>query len=111
MRCRYCRERAGWWRRCCAECRGLEKLFATFRGADMGTLMDRFISSGAPRAKIEKFLEADPDGSGTVRDQIAADMANDLLGALGHSAKQTAGDVKRIRARGAWMHLGRRPSE
>src|SRR5262249_49330452 len=111
MRCRYCEEPAGWWRRCCAACRRLEEVFTTHRGADMGTLMDVFLATGAPGEKVEKFLNADPQGSGTIRDQIAADMTNELLEALGQTGRQTAGDVKRIRERGGWVSLDRRPRE
>jgi hypothetical protein len=77
----------------------------------MGTMMDAFIASGAARAQIEKFLEADPDGTGSVRDQIAADMTNQLLGALGQRHRQTPQTVRRLRERGAWTTLDRRPRE
>jgi hypothetical protein len=77
----------------------------------MGTMMDLFIASGAPRGKIENFLDADPEGTGAVRDQIAAAMANDLLRALGQSGRQTPRDVERIRQRGGWSALDRRPRE
>jgi hypothetical protein len=111
MRCRYCRERAGWWRRACGDCRRLARVVAACRGAHMGTVMDAFLATGAPQWKVEKFLDADVDGGGTVRDQIAADMANQLLGALGQHKRQTAGEVKRIRQRGNWGGLDQRPRE
>jgi len=74
-------------------------------------MMDVFIATGVPRDKVERFLDADPAGSGTVRDQIAADMTNQLLQALGQRSRQTAGGVKRIRERGNWVGLDRRPPE
>ena len=111
MRCRYCHESAGWWRRCCTDCARLHAVFGASRGADMGTLMELFIATGAPRAKVEKFLDADPHGTGPVRDQIAADMTNQLMEAFGQRRRQTARDVKRIRERGRWTHLDRRPPE
>jgi hypothetical protein len=86
-------------------------LFTTHPGADMGTLMDLFIASGASRDKVEKFLNADPHGHGTVRDQIAKDMTNQLLEALGQRGRQTVAQVKRVRERGGWMGLDRRPRE
>jgi hypothetical protein len=64
-----------------------------------------------PLPKIESFLDADPTGSGSVRDQIAADMTNQLRSALGQTGEQTAVEVKRIRERGAWTQLGERPRE
>jgi len=77
----------------------------------MGTMMELFIASGAPREKVESFLLADLDGAGAVRDRIAADMTNDLLRALGQAGRQTAGEVERIRRRGKWLALDRRPPE
>jgi hypothetical protein len=111
MRCRYCAEPAGWWRRRCHQCRRLAEVFATNRGADLGTMMERFIATGTPRRKVERFLNADPDGGGSVRDQIAADMTNQLMHALGQRGGQTAHDVKRIRERGGWVALDQRPRE
>lgn len=111
MRCRICREGAGGLRRRCSDCGRLAELFVAHRGADMSTLMDMFIASGAPRHKVDKFLNADVDGQGTVRDQIASNMANDLLAALGQRGRQTATDVRRIRQRGAWVASDRRPTE
>lgn len=73
--------------------------------------MDLFIASGASRERIEGFLNADPHGTGPIRDQIAADMTNQLMEALGHRSRQNARDVKRIRERGGWMVLDRRPRE
>jgi hypothetical protein len=111
MRCRICRQPARWWRRRCEDCARLVAVFAAYRGADMGTMMEQFIASGAPREKVESFLLADLDGAGTVRDRIAADMTNDLLRALGQRGRQTAGEVGRIRSRGRWLALDRRPPE
>ena len=73
--------------------------------------MDLFIASGAPQHKVERFLDADPQGTGSARDQIAADMANDLMSAFGRAGRQTPREVKRLRERGAWVHLGQRPRE
>jgi len=111
MHCRYCRESAGWFRRCCTDCDRLRQVLAAHRGADMNTLMERFLATGAARTKLEKFLDSDLTGTGTVRDQIAADMTNELMQALGQRARQTARDVKRIRERGNWVHLDQRPRE
>ena len=72
-------------------------------------MMDAFIATGAARAHVERFLEADPDGAGSIRDQIAADMTNALLHALGQPARQSAADVKRLRERGGWVHLDQPP--
>jgi len=111
MRCQICTQPARWWRRRCDDCRRLVAVFLAHRGADMATMMELFIASQAPQQKIEKFLLADLDGSGAVRDQIAADMTNDLLCAFGQTGRQTPREVERIRQRGGWMTLDRRPPE
>ena len=81
------------------------------RGADMGTMMELFIGTGAPRRMVERFLESDVGGAGAVRDQIAADMTNQLLAAFGQRRRQTPEEVRRIRKRGAWEALDRPPRE
>lgn len=73
--------------------------------------MDLFIGTGAPRRKVERFLDADLDGTGAVRDQIASDMTNQLLEMLGHRGRRTPSEVQRLRERGGWMKFGRRPPE
>jgi len=77
----------------------------------MATMMELFLETGAPRVKVERFLESDVDGSGAVRDMIAADMTNQLLEAFGQRQRQTPKEVRRIRARGAWEALDRPPRE
>ena len=49
--------------------------------------------------------------SPAVRDQIAADMTNQLLAAFGQRRRQTPEEVRRIRERGAWVALDRPPRE
>jgi len=73
--------------------------------------MEVFIGSGASRHKIERFLESDIGGHGAVRDQIAADMTNELLAAFGQRDRKTPEEVRRIRERGAWESLDRPPRE
>ncbi len=77
----------------------------------MGTMMELFIGTGAPRRKVERFLESDVGGAGAVRDQIAADMTNQLLAAFGQRGRKTPEEVRRIRERGAWEALDRPPRE
>jgi hypothetical protein len=72
----------------------------------------QFVALGIGREAIERFLDADlRGGRGSVRDQIAADMSNELLAALGQGSGQSGGDVKRLRERGAWRDYDRRPAE
>ena len=76
----------------------------------MRALLARFGEAGIPPEKIERFLNAEPaSGQGSVRDQIAADMTNQLLDALGQGSRQTRADVKRLRERGAWKGFDRPP--
>jgi hypothetical protein len=111
MKCRYCGQAAGWWRRRCPPCRCLLAVFEQHRGLDFRGMMQLLVDTGVDADAIERFLEADPDGAGSIRDQITADMTNDLMRALGNDTRQTAADVKRIRERGNWVNLDRRPTE
>ncbi len=78
----------------------------------MHWLLRAFAATGIEKDKIERFLLAKPrGGEGTVQDQIAAAMANQILGALGQSSSQSAGSVGRLRQRGAWRQYDRRPDE
>jgi hypothetical protein len=78
----------------------------------MRRLLDALLATGASPDKIERFLNAEPrPGSGTIRDQMAAAMSNQLLGALGQRPTQSGADAKRLRERGAWRAYDQRPSE
>jgi hypothetical protein len=110
MRCFLCRDRAGWWRRTCGDCRRLLAVWQEHRGAGMRVLLAEFRQTGVAPEKIERFLNAEPAyGQGAIRDQIAADMTNQLLDALGQGGRQTRADVKRLRERGAWKGFDRPP--
>jgi hypothetical protein len=75
-------------------------------------ILRQFVAVGIRREAIERFLDADlRGGRGSVRDQIAADMSNELLTALGQGGGQSGVDVKRLRERGAWRDYDRRPEE
>jgi hypothetical protein len=92
-------------------CRRLQQEFLAHRGADMATLLERLLATGAPQRTVEQFLDADPDGNGSVRDQVAADMTNQLLEAFGQRTRQSPAEVKRLRERGTWRNFDRRPPE
>jgi len=74
-------------------------------------MFDSLMATGVPRPAIERFLDADPNGQGSVRDQIVADMTNQLLETLGQRSRQSVADVQRIRKRGGWTALDRPPRE
>lgn len=112
MKCRYCQERASWFRRVCADCQRLLDIYTAHKG-QIGLLqfLDFFIATGLPRKKVELFLNADPKGEGSVKDQITADMSTELLGAMGVHVPQTARDVKNLRNQGNWQKMDKRPEE
>jgi hypothetical protein len=43
------------------------------------------------------FLKADPDGKGSIQDQVTAEMATELMKVMGIAGRQSAPEVKRIR--------------
>jgi hypothetical protein len=109
VRCRFCHQRAGWLRRACATCIGLYHLVTENRGVGLSEILDLLVSTGASRPHIDAFLAADPEGRGSIRDQVVADATNELMGALGLAARQTPADVKRVRERGSWKGYDKRP--
>lgn len=78
----------------------------------MRSLLAAFEATGVERRAVERFLDAEPSGKGgSIRDQIAADMSNQLLEALGQRPQQSGADVKRLRKRGQWRSYDQRPPE
>ncbi len=111
MRCRLCGESAGLRLRC-VDCRRLWTIWQSHRGEGMPRLLREFAEAGVAPEQIERFLDAEPRrGQGTVRDHIAADMANQLLGALGQRPSQNPGKTKKLREIGAWRNYDQRPEE
>jgi hypothetical protein len=78
----------------------------------MKRILEELQATGVQQAKIERFLHSEPrKGQGTIRDQIAAQMTNQLLDALGQPGEQTGSDAKRLRERGAWRTYDQRSVE
>ena len=78
----------------------------------MRGLLDALHATGASPEQIERFLNAEPrGGGGTIRDLMAAEMSNQLLGALGQPPTQSGASAKRLRERGAWRSYDQRPSD
>ena len=99
--CVYCGEKAGIWARICKECGRLEEQARAYGGqVGFTELLDRLEETGVPPEKIMRFLRANPDGRGSVRDRLTADMTNDLLKVMGINERQTPDDVERIRKSG-----------
>lgn len=64
----------------------------------IGQLMDELIATGISKAKIKRFLESDPKGSGSIMDQLIARLTNNLAEGIGvKNSDMKAEDVKRIR--------------
>ena len=57
MRCRIARSRRAGGGAAATTVRDWRPFSRPIRGADMGTMMELFIASGAPREKVEKFLD------------------------------------------------------
>jgi hypothetical protein len=97
-RCRYCSENAGIFARVCADCRKLLARVGELRGrVGYGEFLDGLERTGVAREKIVKFLKADPDGRGSIQDQVTAEMTTELMRVMGIAGRQTTEEVKRIR--------------
>ena len=97
-KCVYCGERAGLFGRSCADCKKLMARVTELRGkVSYGQFLDGLDQTGVDRNKILRFLQADPEGTGSIQDQITAEMTSELMQVMGISGRQTAQEVKRIR--------------
>jgi hypothetical protein len=96
--CVYCGERAGIFSRVCADCKKLLARVRELRGkVGYGEFLDGLEQTGVDKEKIFTFLKADPDGTGSIQDQVTAEMTSELMKVMGISGRQTPQDVKRIR--------------
>lgn len=97
-RCRFCKERAGLWSRICHDCSKLLACVQELRGrVGYGEFLDGLKATGIAKEKILRFLKADPDGNGSIQDQVTAEMTTQLMKVMGLGGQQTAREVKRIR--------------
>jgi len=96
--CLYCRERTGFFAKVCADCKKLLACVDELRGkVSYGQFLDGLERSGVAKEKILIFLQADPEGKGSVQDQVTAEMTTELMKVMGISGRQSAQEVKRIR--------------
>src|SRR5262245_1875658 len=96
--CVYCGERAGFFGRTCGDCKKLLARVGDLRGkVSFGQFLDGLEQTGVAKQKILVFLQADPDGNGSIQDQVTAEMTTELMKVMGISGRQTAEEVKRIR--------------
>jgi hypothetical protein len=84
--------------RICADCKKLLARVEELRGrVGYGEFLDGLERTGVAKEKIITFLKADPDGKGSIQDQVTAEMTSELMKVMGIAGQQSAGDVKRIR--------------
>ena len=96
--CIYCGDRAGLLARICADCKKLLACVEELRGkVGYGEFLDGLERTGVAKEKIVTFLKADPEGKGSVQDQVTAEMTSELMKVMGIAGKQTPDEVKRIR--------------
>ena len=96
--CSYCGEGAGLWGRICRDCKKLLERVQELRGrVGFGEFLDGLEKTGVAKEKIIRFLKANPEGKGSVQDQVTAEMTSELMKVMGISGRQTPADVKRIR--------------
>jgi hypothetical protein len=96
--CIYCGERVGFWSRMCADCKKLMACVEQLRGqVGYGEFLDGLERTGVAKEKIMVFLKANPEGKGSIQDQVTAEMTTELMKVMGISGQQTAQEVRRIR--------------
>ena len=97
-RCVYCGDRSSFWSRVCRDCKKLLERVQELRGrVGYGEFLDGLERTGVDKEKIVRFLQADPDGKGSIQDQVTAEMTTELMKVMGIAGRQTAEEVKRIR--------------
>ena len=97
-RCVYCSASAGFIGRVCTDCKKLLARVQELRGkVSFGQFLDGLEQTGVPRDKILRFLTANPNGNGSIQDQVTAEMTSELMKVMGISGRQSADEVKRIR--------------
>jgi len=97
-KCVYCGARSRFFGRLCGDCKKLLARVQDLRGkVSYGQFLDGLEQTGVDKEKILLFLQADPDGKGSVQDQVTAEMTTELMNVMGMSGRQTPQEVKRIR--------------
>lgn len=98
MKCIYCREKAGFFKTVCPDCRELVAVMQTApKSFGYREMLDHLIATGVACGKIERFLDSDVDGRGTINDQITARMTNEIMASLGQPSRMLGQDVKKVR--------------
>lgn len=97
-RCVYCGDRSRLWTKVCADCRKLLARVDELKGrVGYGEFLDGLEHTGVAKEKIFVFLKADPEGKGSVQDQVTAEMTSELMQVMGLKGSQSPENVKQIR--------------
>jgi len=97
-KCLYCKEKAGVFKAVCADCNALLKAVQGLGTAfSFREMLDALMATSASNEKIEKFLDADIQGQGSIRDFITARMTNELARTVGQPTDTDSLKVKKIR--------------
>src|SRR5918999_4592642 len=97
-RCAYCGERARFWTKVCPDCKKLLAKVQELHGhVGYGQFLDGLEQTGVAKEKILVFLQANPEGKGSIQDQVTAEMTTELMNIMGMSGRQSPQEVKRIR--------------
>jgi thiol-disulfide isomerase/thioredoxin len=97
-RCVYCGDRRLFWSKVCEDCRKLLARVDELKGrVGYGEFLDGLEQTGVAKEKIFIFLKADPEGKGSVQDQVTADMSSELMKVMGLKGSQSPENVKQIR--------------
>ena len=96
--CIYCGVRSGLFAKLCGDCKKLMAKVDELRG-NVGYVefLDGLAATGVSKDKIIVYLKADPEGKGSVQDQVTAEMTSELMQVMGLKGKQSAENVKGIR--------------
>lgn len=98
MRCLYCRQKAGLFRRICCACARVVAVVDRAGGhVGLTGLVDLFAAEGLTRSQVDRVLDAQLDGGPTIRDRLTSDMTNALMRGLGMPGRQSPDDVRRVR--------------
>ena len=98
MKCAYCQEKAGFFKRTCSDCQQLVTIISTAPDSfGYRELLEKLIETGVASEKIEKFLDTDVQGGGTINDQITARMTNEIMTSLGQPSTLSGTEVKKVR--------------
>jgi hypothetical protein len=98
MRCIYCRTRAGILRKVCPPCARVVVIVEGSAGRVGWTeLIDILAAEGLTKAEVDRVLDAEINGTPTLRDRLTSHMANELMKSLGMPGRQSPEDVRRVR--------------